>query len=639
VSSFFKSKKKYAVEKKIDGFRILTFKKEDNIKLVTTTKQDASEAFPEIRDEIVELSGKDFIIDGEMVAYKDGKPQGRSGLIKSIQSIKDGKEAETPDIDYKYKVFDIVYFGDSSKANKPWHKRQSILGKLSFSSAKNISKVPTTVVDSKKDLIKAAEMKSDLENSEGAMIKYYDSTYPVNGKTSKWIKYKVLQKIYGKVYDVDSVGGQNDVWNYSFGIEISDKFAEKVPDKYKVEYNGDILLDLGRTFNTSVKASKGDIIEVGVEEVWRHEKGDKMRYSVHKPKVEEKSRKRTTSSVDELDEYVVSRGQKVSTLTNTPQFMTSKDNNHFHTWKPGSKDTVETCDHKHKIKLGEGITEKKNGHTHLLSSISAQGESKETNGEISFELSDNDEEGGTRSSAAKKFWNKQWHKMYPESGKGKCVYQQHFRGLTEEESKKSREELISEKDKSVHGDLRFEKDKDNLFGFTVFLGETKDNSSLTSDDKLIYMAKNKGEEKIKNLQGQFKLRQPPSWLDVGKDEPVVSPPGGVGATGKGYSKFFALDWGKFKIGVWHKHLFEIFFRGKEIKSRMIIMYAPVGGSRKWLIDFPEEQKPIAEQKSLDEQVKELRASDTDHKYLIWNNPNNDKKPEKIDITEYEPKEK
>lgn len=247
---------------------------------------------------------------------------------------------------------------------------------------------------------------------------------------------------------------------------------------------------------------------------------------------------------------------------------------------------------------------------------------------------DDDEEGGTRSEAATKFWRENWQTMYPKDGEGEFVYQLHWRGLSEEEANEmSHKDLLEQGEHSVHGDLRGEVNNEKLWGYTVFEGDAKDIPEETSS-KLLYMAEHKGEEKFEKLQGHWKLEIPHGWLDTGKDNPVISGPGEVGSTKKSYSKFFAMDWGDYKIGVWHSHYFELFLDGDELNGRCIIMYAPIAGSRKWLIDFPENQKPEAESTSLDKKVKELRESDTDHKWLIWNNPKEDKKPKKINIEEY-----
>jgi len=82
-------------------------------------------------------------------------------------------------------------------------------------------------------------------------------------------------------------------------------------------------------------------------------------------------------------------------------------------------------------------------------------------------------EAETRADVAEKFWQENWWKSFPKSGKGRFTYQHHFKGLSEEETKLSDEELLKT-NHSLHGDLRFEADK-GLWGFTAYLGSTDKN--------------------------------------------------------------------------------------------------------------------------------------------------------------------
>jgi len=223
------------------------------------------------------------------------------------------------------------------------------------------------------------------------------------------------------------------------------------------------------------------------------------------------------------------------------------------------------------------------------------------------------EEGDTRAEIAEKFWKENWHKMYPPDGKGRFVYHHHWRGLENE---------LLKTNHSLHGDLRFEADGE-LWGFSVFLGTTEENRKA-GGDRLITLPKDD------NLQGQFKLSMPKAWLNVGVDKPMVTEPGEVGATSEKYSKFFAIDHGTYEIGVWREHMLELFLHGEKLKGRFLIEYAPVaGGRRVWLIDKPEDQTPYAEKRELADVISELKRKG--QRWLIWRNPKEGGKPQKINV--------
>lgn len=222
------------------------------------------------------------------------------------------------------------------------------------------------------------------------------------------------------------------------------------------------------------------------------------------------------------------------------------------------------------------------------------------------------EEGDTRAELAADFWKNNWFKMYPKSGKGKFVYQHHWRGLTEEESKLPEKDLLNT-NHSIHGDLRLEGPAEGLWGFSVFTGTAAANKTA-GGDRLIVLPQND------NLQGQFKLEQPKEWLSAAHGKPYVSEPEGVGATALKYAKFFEEDAGTYEIGAWREHMVEIFLHGEKLKGRFIIEYAPVAaGKRVWIIDRPKDQTPYIESHKLEDVIQELKTKG--QKYLIWAKPN------------------
>jgi len=227
----------------------------------------------------------------------------------------------------------------------------------------------------------------------------------------------------------------------------------------------------------------------------------------------------------------------------------------------------------------------------------------------------------TRSEISETFWNENWFTCYPKSGKGYFTYQHHWRGLSEEEAGWDEAKLL-ETDHSVHGDLRFSYEPGWLFGFTVFLRTAKENKEAGGD--LLVTLKSPD-----NLQGGWKQKEPAEWLNIARNKPYVAGPKEVGSTSQTFAKFFEIDHGTYEIGVWREHSFELFLQGDKLKGRFIIMYAPVGGSRKWLIDKPDDQVPYAEKNKPEDVLKELKAKG--QRYLIWSKPG--EKPKLYDLQE------
>jgi len=219
------------------------------------------------------------------------------------------------------------------------------------------------------------------------------------------------------------------------------------------------------------------------------------------------------------------------------------------------------------------------------------------------------EEGDTRAEIAEKLYEEEWHNMYPKSGRGKWVYQMHWRGLSEEETKLSHEELLKT-NHSVHGDLRLEIDGKTLWGFSVFEGDTEDIRKTKWGSKLLELPPDD------SLQGQFKLYQPHAWLTIAHEKPYISEPGGAGSTSKTYSKFFELDSGEYEFSFAREHGRELFMHGNKLKGRILIQYAPMEqGRRIWLIKRPKSQEPYTKIHKLADVISELKQKG--QKWLLW----------------------
>jgi len=557
----------YYVEKKFNGFHASIVKKGEAVKIYSEQKKDITSAFKTLVEDIKKLSDKDFYVDGELVPYdKEGKALGRRPLMKFIGAVESGKQVDDSNI--KLHIWDIIYYDGNDLRNLPLKDRKEYLKKLKLTN--RITDTPYKLVKGKAELEKAVKWATALPSSEGAVIKEANAPYTFDEKSRAWLKYH-------KLYDIDCVVLQQNktskegTYNYKIGVYVTEEQAKKINPDRLTEFNGRKVLDLKNTFNTTETFKPGDIISVEIEDIWRHETPKGIYYSIHKPKIRHITEKKKTTPLSELDNLVCSIGSKV-------------------------------------IEEQEVVVER--------------------NSKLPKESIDDteDSEGGTRSEAAKKFFEENWHNLYPKSGKGEWVYQLHFRGLSEQEAKTlDLRGLLIQGKHSVHGDLRLSNNR-TLHGFTVFEGSAKD-IPVKEGSKLIYMAQHKGESKFEKLEVAVKLEQPRSWLLVGRDKPYLSPPKGVGSTTNKWAKFFALDWGTYELGCIRKHSREYFLHGNKMKGRVLITYAPVAGTRKWLIDFPVDQTPYAESHDLNEVIAELKQKK--QKWLIWCKPG--EKPKKIKI--------
>ena len=399
-----KDGKEYSFEFKYNGFHAVAHKKGSEVKIYSEQMKDLSVAFPTLRDNIKKLApDHDFIIDGELVPYsKEGKALGRDPLMKFIGAVKSGKKVDDSNI--KMHIFDITYF-DKSVIDLPLRERQKILDKLKFNNRveRVIYKLGT-----KKDAKKLIEWATNLPGSEGCVIKDLDSPYVFDEKSRGWIKFRHLVDIHALV--LEKVSKKRDLFNYLIGIYVSPKEAKVLHSKYLTKFKGKDVLVLGHTFNTKEEVPEGSIIDVALEDVWRHTypKIKKIRYSIHKPRFRQRRPDlKKTSTIQDLEDIVTSIGEEV----------------------------IEDVESAEKV------------YTQILK--------EPKGGEVE-----------TRKEVSEKFWKENWWRSFPKSGKGIFIYHHHYRGLTKEESEMSEEELLNTNN-SVHGDLRCQVNDKYLWGFSV----------------------------------------------------------------------------------------------------------------------------------------------------------------------------
>lgn len=557
----------YYVEFKADGFHVIVEKKGDEVSVVTEDGTEVKD-ISDLKSRVKKLSDKDFVVDGELVYVDDEGLGSRRYLMPFLE----GDGAEADDSNVGLYVWDIVKYGEDVLTDMPLEERKKTLDTLGFEG--KINQVPGTKVESKTGAEDAVDKFSEKDESEGVVVKEVSSKYRPGYKGEEWYKYRKTQSFFARIVGKNTT--EEGDCNYRYGIDLKESQAEDVLNEKILEMDSDKVLDLGNTFNTDVcSGDKNEIIEVQVEEVWRHKEKGGVYYSVHKPVFKGLAEGREeTSSLERLDNIVSALGVEV----------------------------VE--DTKFQDIGGEEVGE--------------------------------DEEGGTRSDAADKFWSDNWYKMFSEDGEGKFAFQMHWRGLTKEQAGMSHEELLARGKDSIHGDLRWEVGE-KLAGFTVFEGDASEVPDDTGS-KLVDISKKKDDSEFDKLRGTFKLAQPREWLKAGEGKGLIQEPGEIGSTTEKYAKFFRLDNGEYSLGVMHKHYVELFLDGDELSGRVQMLKVPVGGNRVWMIDFPENQTPSAQEKTLAEQVEELKESDTDHEWLIWNDPKKDDEPKKVDVKEYKSRE-
>jgi|GEM_PF-968576 len=231
------------VQRKFDGCHVRCDCAHDNdcnSIIFSEEGNDISAKLPTLVKELqTATADHDIIVTGEIEFWEDDEHRSRQQTTAIIHT----KVVHPDEEKVVLNVFDCLYY-DKDLHNEPYTKRLECL-KL-VRETPHIKKADYRLVHSATELKEAVEYYAARPGSEGAYLKRADFPYELDGKTQLNIKYKNTFSIDAKVVAVQQVK-KAESWNYLCVIG-NENCGEGVP--------------IGRTYNTAIKAEKGDIIKV-----------------------------------------------------------------------------------------------------------------------------------------------------------------------------------------------------------------------------------------------------------------------------------------------------------------------------------------------------------------------------------------
>src|SRR5262249_52120036 len=118
----------FFAEDKLDGIRAQVHKQGERIAIYTRTMDRTDESFPDVVAAIAKIPG-DFLLDGEIVPFKDGKVLPFAHIQKRL-----GRKVLTPKIlrdnPATLIAFDILYRDGELLMDKPLHERRRAMENL-----------------------------------------------------------------------------------------------------------------------------------------------------------------------------------------------------------------------------------------------------------------------------------------------------------------------------------------------------------------------------------------------------------------------------------------------------------------------------------------------------------------------------
>jgi len=172
-----------AAEFKYDGSRFQFHKKGNWARMYSRRLEDVTAALPDVIQQLLSATDHDVILDGEVIAIRDGKPMPFQSVLRRFRRRHDIAEAQEA-IEMVPNVFDILWLDGETLIDLPFAERRKRL-----ESAVKLFIAPQTRSSNAEDITKTYEA-ALAAGHEGIMIKVPTSPYTPGQRGKNWIKIK-----------------------------------------------------------------------------------------------------------------------------------------------------------------------------------------------------------------------------------------------------------------------------------------------------------------------------------------------------------------------------------------------------------------------------------------------------------------
>ncbi len=306
-------------ETKYDGFRVQIHRNGDDIKIFTRRLDNIKDAVPEIVEYVEKcLPEEDFIVEGEIIATKDGAPISFQYILQRVRRKYEIErlQKEVPLIMY---LFDVLYY-KVPLIDMPFGKRRNILKEIvkiepnKFELSNQVTVTPENIMEAQKLFeisIKAGH--------EGIMIKDPSAPYMPGIRGKKMLKLKakpetldlvVLGGTYGRGRRANLIG------SYLMAVQDEDgnlktiaHTATGLDDATLLELSNRVEDLMTEKKGRKVKTAPKIILEIAYSEIVKspeYESGYSLRFPVVK-RIREDLSLEDIDSVDRVESIFKAR--------------------------------------------------------------------------------------------------------------------------------------------------------------------------------------------------------------------------------------------------------------------------------------------------------------------------------------------
>ncbi len=213
----------FAIEEKFDGIRAHAHKSGSRVALFSRTLDDVTLQFPEIALALA-LAPGEFLLDGEVVAYREGRPDSFFRLQRRL-----GRKAPPPEllaeIPTVFIAYDCLARGGRPLFEEPWRGRRRHLEEIAAESDRLL--ISEVFAAATVEELEALFNQARARGNEGLMFKRRDSTYQAGKRGKAWRKWKKpLATLDVVVTAVEQGHGKRAgmLSDYTFAVRDGDRF-------------------------------------------------------------------------------------------------------------------------------------------------------------------------------------------------------------------------------------------------------------------------------------------------------------------------------------------------------------------------------------------------------------------------------
>ena len=298
----------WQAEYKWDGIRGQLIKRNGEVFIWSRGEELVTEQFPEIRDDLLQWKD-DFVVDGELLAFKDGRVLNFSELQKRLNRKSLSKKM-LEEVPVKVFAYDLLEWNGTDLRERPLKDRRSVLEQLFAVNPAPALQLSPVITAADWHVLKETRMQARDINSEGLMLKHLDSPYHTGRKKGDWWKWKIdpLSIDAVLIYAQKGSGRRSGYYtDYTFAVRQGDQLVT-IAKAYSGLTDKEIQ-EVSRFVNRNALEKFGPVRTVKPELVFeiafegigfsnRHKSGVALRF----PRIVRWRKDKTVAEIDDIEE-------------------------------------------------------------------------------------------------------------------------------------------------------------------------------------------------------------------------------------------------------------------------------------------------------------------------------------------------